>query len=899
MRLYGRDEERATIDRLISRARDGRSGALVLRGEAGIGKSALLSHAADSAADLKVLRGTGIEFESAMPYAGLHLLLRGHLDRIDALPATQACALRAAFTMADREQSGGDRFLVGLALLTLLADLAEERPLLCLVDDAHWLDHASAEALLFAVRRLEAEPIAVLLAVRDSDAPEFAASGLPELRLGPLEDAAATDLLDVSAAELPPHVRKEILAEAMGNPLALLELPTIRPFCAPGPSTTYSKIQQVFAEKVEALPEPSRTVLLVASAEDRGQLAVILPAAIRLGADVSDLEPAERRGLVRSADGTLEFRHPLIRAAVYGGATLNRRLDVHRALAEVYHEFGDPCHRAWHLARAATGPDEDVASLLAEAAEYERDGGGNAAVAAMYEGAAALSADPASRGRRLAAAARAYADAGMPEQAVDLADRAAGLLDDRLARAELALVRANLADEQDRTKEAYRLLSDTAALVADEHPDLAGHLFFHAATAAANAGDFAVLDRTVQEAERLALPNAHLVRALSRVFAGQNPLADVDVSDGPKALRELLESINQCRGPRERARAGLWHLLLGEAESADEIAAALENEAREQGAIGLLSLALMLRSRTRLMMGHHRDALTLATEGLRIAEDTGQHRIRIYQSTVLALLAAMAGDEKRCAELTAEALARNVPPSSVHAAAALSLLDLGLGRHESALARLDGIVSGSNRAGAIASVPDIVEAAVRCGRPDRAREAATWFHEWATQINRPWAKAVALRCQALTETGEQAGASFARAVDLHRDDGYPFERARTELLYGEWLRRARRRNDARPHLHSALEAFERFGAAPWADRARTELRATGESVATENQDDALGVLTPQELQVVRLAATGLSNREIGAQLFLSPRTVGYHLYKAYPKLGVASRGELSRLELAS
>ncbi|WP_344959062.1 LuxR C-terminal-related transcriptional regulator, partial [Actinomadura miaoliensis] len=525
---------------------------------------------------------------------------------------------------------------------------------------------------------------------------------------------------------------------------------------------------------------------------------------------------------------------------------------------------------------------------------------GSASIAAMLERAADLSPDRADRVRRMAAAAQAAADAGLAEQATALADRAAAETSDPVLRADLVRLRGVLADEQDRTAEAYRLFSDTADTVAGTAPDLAGYLLFQAASAAANAGDFAALERAVERAEDLGLPNAHLARALARMYAGQNAFTEGRVADGARAGRELLDGMGPCIGPREVTRAAWLRLLLGDVEGAHEAAAGLAERLRDQGAIGLLSTVLPLLARTHLQLGRHRDALGAATEGMRIAEDTGQHRHRVYHKTVLALLAAIEGDEERCAELAAEPLERGVAPGVVHAAGALSLLDLGLGRYEAALNRLLGVVSGPYRQGAIASLPDLVEAAVRAGRPEDGRDAAAWYADWAAQVGRPWAHAVALRCRALLEPEEQAGKTFAEAVELHRQGGPPFERARTELLYGEWLRRARRRNDARARLHAALETFERLGAAPWAERARGELRAAGESLtgaAPDEHADLLARLTPQELQVVRLAATGLSNREIGARLFLSPRTVGYHLYKAYPKLGVASRAELARLDL--
>ncbi|MGI5165799.1 LuxR C-terminal-related transcriptional regulator [Spirillospora sp. CA-253888] len=504
---------------------------------------------------------------------------------------------------------------------------------------------------------------------------------------------------------------------------------------------------------------------------------------------------------------------------------------------------------------------------------------------------------------RLALAARAAADGGLPEQAVEYAGRAARDVADPSLRADLVLIRATLADEQDRAGEAARLLAETAAEVAPADPRTAGYLMFQAGSAAANAGDYAGLARLADRAEELAVGNAHLVRALVRLFAGQNPLERADPSDGVAALRELIDSGAACLGPRDTLRAALWHVMIADVAGAHTFVEPLVRRFREDGAIGLLSPALMVLARAQLMLGHPREALTSATEGMRIAADTGQHRVRVYHATVLALLAAMRGDEERVAGLTAEPLARDVPPSNVHAAGALSLLDLGLGRYDAALDRLLGVVSGANRQGSIGSLPDLVEAAVRAGRAGEGRQAADWYREWSAQVAQPWTEAVALRCAALMAADGDAGGLYARAVERHRHDGgMPFERARTELLYGEWLRRSRRRNDARAALRSALETFERLGAAPWAERARTELRASGESTAGGAADapveDVFAALTPQELQVVRLAAAGLSNREIGAQLFLSPRTVGYHLYKVYPKLGVASRGELARLVAA-
>ncbi|MEU4768645.1 LuxR C-terminal-related transcriptional regulator [Actinosynnema sp. NPDC023794] len=939
--LHGRSAELAVVDGLLSAARAGRSGVLVVRGEAGIGKSALLSHAATRAtspppelsdpfatmkagdplagtpaqrspstardnrtpaggnhaptgdnrtptgAGFLVLRGTAVESESVVPFAGLNLLLGTVVDRVDTLPPNQATALRAALGLAPPE--GGDHHLVGLAVLTLLADLADQHPVLCLVDDAHWLDQGSAQALVFAARRLHAEGIAMIFAARDLHAPPFPAPGLPELRLTGLTPEHAAALLEEHAADLPRYVRDQIADEARGNPLALLELPAAqREGHLPAAHAyrvaalpTHSRIQQTFADRIGTLPERTRTLLLVAAADDTGDPAAVFAAAGLLGASVDDLEIAEQRQLLRSDDGRLTFRHPLIRAAAYQSAPLKHRLTVHRALAEVL----DDAHRsAWHLAAATTAPDEDVARALARTAEDARNRGGYVAVASAYHRAAELTPDPTERGHRLAAAAGAAGAAGQFDRAVVLADQAWDLVTDTLDGARVARIQARLAAEQGRPAEAAAQLARAVTCARHADPELAGEMLFHAANNAWAGRDFDLLQDVVARAE--GLPGADDTRGVAKAALG---LEGEDVPGGMAALRKLLDS-PYVGGPGNAVTAW-WNLVLGDDQAAHAWAFDLERQSRAQGALGVLPRALAYLARGRLHLGHHRDARATAEEGLRIAADIGQEFSVGYLAAVLAELAAIEGDEARCEELVATLVGG--APQSVRAACALALLDLGLGRHEAVLDRLADVAAGAHRLYSVTSLPDVVEASARLGRPHD--DAARWYDEWAASTGQPWALAVSARCRALLTNDEQW---YSKAVDLHRvDDSRPFERARTELLYGEWLRRARRKADARPHLRSASEVFERLGATPWAARARTELRATGESRAVPGPDP-LSALTPQELQVVRLAAEGLSNRDIGAQLFLSPRTVGYHLYKAYPKLGVASRVELGKLALA-
>lgn len=490
--LYGRGEEAARLEELLAQARQGHSAALVVRGEAGIGKSALLAHAAATATGhrTRLLQATGVEAESELPFAGLHLLLHRVTDRIEDLPEPQARALRAALGLAPSARA--DRFLIGLAVLTLLADLAEgEGSLVCLVDDAQWLDQASADALLFAARRLAAEGVVMLFAARDAHAPPFPAQGLPELRLTGLDDEAAGEFLAEHAGDLPAYVRDQIRSESGGNPLALRELPAAQreghiPAYGYHLSAlpSHSRLLRTFADRISALPRATRSLLVVAAAEGTGDLTVTASAASRLGATVTDLEPAERKELLSLDGGRLTFRHPLIRAAAYQSAPVGDRMAAHRALADALPCVGNIDRRAWHLAAATTEPDEYVAGILEQTAEHARARGGYAAVAAACERAAQLSPDGTHRARRLALAASAAADAGQNERAAELALRAAPHLTDPAVLAQLAQVRAAVAREQGRLDASYSVLLDTASEIAPHAPKTAAFMVYEAMTAA-------------------------------------------------------------------------------------------------------------------------------------------------------------------------------------------------------------------------------------------------------------------------------------------------------------------------------------------------------------------------------------------------------------------------------
>ncbi|MGK4581847.1 LuxR C-terminal-related transcriptional regulator [Kitasatospora sp. HPMI-4] len=981
--LFGRAEEQAAVDRLLDGARTGRSGTLVLRGEPGIGKSALLDYAeraalerprpepgagaegavaasspsppadgefaaggrgtaADTAGSVpfRVIRATGVESEADLPFAGLSLLLAPGLDRLGALPAPQRRALEAAFGLTDEAAAGAaepaagpsgtaartaDRLLTGLATLALLAELATDRPLLCLIDDAQWLDRASAEALLLAARRLGTEGIVLLIAARDGEG-SFPAPGLPELPLAALSPAAAAALLAALPAGRAPGaaeaaggiedaarltaVHQRVLAEAQGNPLALTELPAAlagEQAGAVGAVPLTSRLQLAFHGQVSRLPAATQTLLLVAAAEEAGDLRVVLAAAAVLGAGPDSLPPAERQGLLRlSADERVAFRHPLIRAAIMQRAPLTQRLAVHRAIGEVSQE-GD--RRTWHLALAATGPDAGLADALERTAVRAGARGGPSGAASAYERAARLTPDRGGATRRLVLAAESATDAGELDRATALADRALARTDDLphlsgrgrpLAVALLEHVRATAKFWRGAYPAAYELLM--AAAASDIEPTHAARMLFQAFHAAWYLGEeqlAAVLDRLaaleLPEGDPVGPPARYLLAAGLPVVGRPAPeppevgeTAAAARAAGADAIRDLVQVCGAT-------------LILGRDEETYRLAAELVAEARAEGAVGQLPTLLYFLAEAELFHGRHRDAEVTAAEALALAADTEQRQWVSQVSGLLAYVAGISGAEERCAELAAAALeGPGAAPAAGYPWAqwALGLLDLGQGRAGLAADRLERLTGGQFRhhVSATRAVPDLVEAAVRLGEPERAAGPYERFARWAEVTGRPWAQALLLRCQALLGPPELAESAYRSALDLHERDNRPFELARTALLFGEWLRRERRRTEARTRLATALEIFEQLGAGPWADRARTELTATGSTAPAGKAAGPLAALTPQELQIVRLAAQGLTNRDIAAQLFLSPRTVGHHLYKAYPKLGVASRVELGELD---
>ncbi|MEV4673815.1 AAA family ATPase [Actinomadura sp. NPDC049382] len=897
--LCGRDAEVAEVAGLLEGARRGESAVLVLRGEPGIGKTALLDHAVGAAGGMRTVRGTGVEFEAELPYSGLQLLLRPALGGLSALPGPQREALEAACGLRDGD--GADPMLVGLAVLSLLTDYAGADGALCLVDDAQWLDRASRDALLFAARRLRAEGVVMIFAVREGEG-AFPAAGLPELRLDGLSPEAAAALLDRSP--LDPALRYRLLSEAGGNPLALLELPVALAAegggaFAPRALPLTDRLRLAFHGQVSRMPEACQNVLLTAAAEESGEVAVILRAAAVLGASVEALAPAEQAGLVLrgDAEGTIRFRHPLVRAAVYQRAPLGQRLAVHRALAEVLDapEQGD--RRAWHLAAAATGPDDEVAGALERAAVRAGERSGHKAAAAAYEQAARLSTGADARARREALAAEAALEAGDLERARALGVSAFRRLEqDPVGNARIAAVRAHVDFWQGSYAAAHRALVDGAAVVGDVDPERAAALLVQAVHPSWYLGE-RVLAETLGGLSALRLdgespfaPVGPYLAHLDRGRAGRPPL-----------LGETLDAVRRRGGVPDRVLMILCGaaLALGQDADAHALATELAAEQRARGGAGRLPTVLFFVAEGEVFTGRHLDALATASEALELARDTGQRQWVGQFSSVLAYLDAARGREADCRRNAEEGLAGaavgGVSPGAPWAHWSLGLLDLGLGRAEAALARFERLTREPMRHHICAtrSTPDLVESAVRVGAPERAVEPLERFERWAGSVRQPWADALVLRCRGLLAADDRAESFYTEALSLHDRDDRALEYARTALLYGEWLRRARRKAEARGRLEDALDVFERLGMRPWAERARGELTATGvPDRGAARGGGAAVALTPQELQIVRLAARGLSNRDIAAQLFLSHRTVGYHLYKAYPKLGVASRGEL-------
>jgi DNA-binding CsgD family transcriptional regulator len=900
--LRGRSAECRALDRLLESARAGHSATLVLRGEAGVGKTALLDYVVGRASDCRLARVAGVESEMGFAFAGLMQLLREvRLDDAEHLPGPQRDALRRAFGLIDGPSP--EAFLVSLAALNLLCEVAEERPLVCLVDDAQWLDRESASALSFVARRLAAEGIGMLFAVREPSG-EQELEGLPELVLGGLGDADSRLLLDAAVpGGLDEEVRERILAEAKGNPLALLELPrALTPaewaggFGLPDEPELSSRIEQTFLRRVQALSPDTQRALLVAAAEAVGDARLIAEAAGRLGVGADDMVPAEDAGLVELGPRT-RFRHPLVRSAAYRAATPNERRQAHEALAAVTDPERDPDRRAWHRAHAAAGPDESVAAELEVSASRAQARGGAAAAAAFLERAAELSPDPANRGTRALAAARLKHDAGAGEAGERLLAIATSSPLEELDRARAERLRAQIAFARRPGAYTSSLLSAAAKLLEPLDPELARETHLEALWAAVRGGRLAEDTGVVEAAEAAPHPYGReparaidllLEAVVARLTRGYEP-----------ALPAVARAVAAFRPEELRGEQLTWCWLacwlaldLWQDDTCAAIASGADRVARDSGNLTILPLALDYTAAFRLFLGEFGVAEQMMRE-----RDTITAAIRsTFTVSVSILLAAWRGDRETTYELRARAVqagtARGEGLSIELAEWAAAILHNGLGEYAEAASAARRAYDHDVLGFGGWVLPELIEAAARSGDRSAAEFAFARLAERSSASEREWARGIEAAMHALLSDGAQAERLHLEAIDQLSRSRVVVLHARAKLNYGEWLRREHRRVDARTQLKAAHETFASIGAQGFAERARRELLATGETVrkrTIEARDD----LTPQEAQIARLAAERLTNPEIAAQLYLSHRTVEYHLRKVFMKLGISSRKELA------
>jgi DNA-binding CsgD family transcriptional regulator len=906
--LRGRRPESEVLDRLLDAVRGGAGQALAVRGEPGVGKTALLDYLAEHASGCRVMRVAGVQSEIELAFAGLHQLLTPMLDRLQRLPAPQRAALKIAFGLGPG--SAPDRFLVGLATLGLLAEVAEEHPLVCLVDDAQWLDQASAQVLGFVARRLAADPVGLVFAARVLG-DELA--GLPELVVEGLQEADARALLDsVLTGPLDPRVHDRMLAEAGGNPLALLELPqgmTLAElaggFALPDAMPLSGRIEASFRRRLELLPADTRRLLQLAAAEPVGDPVLMWRAAGRLGIATRAATPAAEAGLVEFGTRVL-FRHPLVRSAAYRSASPEQRHAVHGALAEVTDPQLDPDRRAWHLAQAASGPDEKVAEELERSAGRAQARGGLAAAAAFLERAALLTPEHGRRARRLLAAARAKRAAGALDAALELLVAVEASAPDPLRTAEVEHLRGLITFVQRGASDGARQLLSAARRLEPLHASLPREMYLEALGAAIWADDLdspGVL-RAAAEAAHAAPPAPDPPRAVDLLLDGfALRLTEGYAAAAPTLTRALElglaldvadDEVDRWRWLATGRASAIAALELWDAESSHALAARQVRFARDTGAPVYLQYALNALATTHLLAGELGTAARLLEEDRLIAEVTGNPPAR-YAAM---MLKAWRGREPAASELievtSREATALGMGRLVNAASYASSVLDNGLGRHDAARDAAWRAFERDELGVGPLVVPELAEAAARTGDQALVGAAFQWLSERTRAAPTEWALGIEARVRALLSEGDAAEKLYRESIDRLGRTRVRVQLARAHLLYGEWLRRQRRRLDARAQLRIAHDLLEAKGIEAFAERASRELQATGET-ARKRTVAARDALTAQEAVIARLAREGLSNPEIGARLSISARTVQYHLGKVFAKLAISSRGQLGQV----
>ena len=903
--LRGRSSECEALGRLVENVRAGQSQVLVLRGEVGAGKTALLEYLLERASGCCLARAAGVESEMELAFAALHQLCAPFLDRLERLPGPQRDALSTAFSL--RNGATPDRFAVGLAVLSLLSEVAGERPLVCVVDDAHWLDRPSAQALAFVARHLAAKPAAVVFAVRESG-DEQHLTGLAELVVRGLTDGDARALLSSAVTgPLDERVRDRIVAETRGNPLALLEVARrLTPeelaggFGSPGDPAPSSRIEESFRERLTPLPPATRLLLLVAAAEPLWDPVLVWRAAGQLGVKVEAAAAAAAAGLIEFG-GQVRFRHPLVRSAVYRAASPEESQSAHRALAQAIDADSDPDRRAWHRAHATPGLDEGVAAELERSAGRARVRGGLAAAAAFCERAAELTPEPGRRAVRALAAAQAKHRAGAPDAALRLLAMAQAAPLDELGRARAELLRAQLTADPGRGRDASALLLNAARRLEPLHLGLARDAYRDAFCAALTAGRLAIRGGMLEVAAAArALPSAPQPHAPDLLLDGLAVLATEGYAAGAPILGRALTAF---RAEEVRTEEGLRWLPLACRASHDVwddeswylLSARLMELAREAGALAVLPVALRLGAGIQLLAGEFAAAASIAAEAEAVARATG-NPAGPYSRL---MLAAWRGQEAETGQLiaatTPQMVARGEGRWLTAAHWATAVLSNGLCRYDEALAAAEQGSEYPDELGlAVWPAVELIEAAARTGQPERGIGALSRLAEAARAAGTDWALGIEARSRALLSDGESADRLYREAIERLGRTRVRVELARAHLLYGEWLRRESRRVDAREQLRTAHQMLTAMGIEGFAERARRELLSTGETVRKYTAETA-SELTAQEAQIVRLAGDGHTNPEIGVQLFISARTVEWHLRKVFTKLGVSSRKELRRM----
>ncbi|MEV4395300.1 AAA family ATPase [Nonomuraea sp. NPDC049607] len=901
--LLGRQAECAAINALLERARDGHGSVLVLRGETGVGKTALLEYGAGRAAAFRLARVAGVESESELMGAGLQQLLGASLiEGAQRLPCSQRDALRV--TLGLQDGPAADRFLVGLAVLGVLSELADERPLLVVVDDAQWLDAVSAQVLAFVARRLAAERVAMLFSVREPGQ-EDKLDGLPALPVEGLGDHDARRLLgSVIPGGLDGQVRDRIVAETRGNPLALLELPrTMTPaelaggFGLPDARMLSGRIQHSFVRRVEALPGDTRLLLFTAAAEPVGDMLVLMRALEHLGIAIGAAAPAESAGLIDLGPRVV-FRHPLVRTAAYRASPPEVRRRGHGALAKATDPEADPDRRAWHRAHATAAPDEDVAAELERRAVRAQARAGAEAAAAFLERAAELTPDQRTRGVRALAAAQAKLDAGALGAAEALLALAAIAPLGEADRARLERVRAHIAFARTRGSDTPILLSGAARQLEVVDPELARETHLEAMWALMRSGRFGRPDGVLSAAEAALAPvRDHPVRAVDQFL-------DVLVTRATHQYVQVLPSVAraiatfQREGFRRDNIAWCWlacqlAMDVWDDDACAAMAGGLAETARERGLLTVLPFALNYSAAHQLFAGRFDLAQQLVQEADAITQAT--RNVAVADFSIL--LAAWQGERERTLDLRerilAAATARGEGFAVEAAEWAAATLHLGYGEYGPATEAAQRAAEPDGIGFTVWVLPELIEAAVRSGDADTAHQAFERLEERSSTSETPWARGIETRSRALLSQDGTAEELYRESIEHLARSRVTVHHARAQLIYGEWLRRQNRRIDARTQLRAALSAFDAMGARAFARRAERELLATGETVHKRSEGPGVG-LTPQEAQIARLAGDGHTNPEIAALLFVSHRTVEWHLRKVFTKLDVTSRKDLAQ-----